>query len=91
MSTSYLVFRWLHIVSVVIAGGSNITFDVWLLRSMRDQATAGFTLRTMRGIVNFIAIPAAVLILIFGGMMDNQYPLTLPWHMLGMILFLILT
>jgi uncharacterized membrane protein len=90
MTTSYLVFRWLHIVSVVIAAGSNITFDIWLLRSMRDKALAAFTLRTMRGIVNFITIPVAMLILIFGVAMSSQFPLSIPWHMLGSILFLVL-
>ncbi len=90
MSTMYLVWRWLHIVSVVIAGGSTITFDIWLARSMRDKALSSFTLRTIRGIVNFLTVPAAVLILIFGATMSSTYPLSIPWHMIGTILYVVL-
>jgi uncharacterized membrane protein len=89
-TTSYLVWRWLHIVSVVIAGGSTITFSIWLMRSMGDQTKASFTLRTIRGIVNFLTVPAAILILIFGATMSHIFPLSVPWHMIGFILYLIL-
>ena len=85
----FLILKWLHVLSAIIAVGANATYGIWLARAGRDAAHLPFTLRTVKMIDDRMANPSYALLLITGLAMvfTVPFPITTPWIMSGLILY----
>ncbi len=88
MFTFYLLLKYIHILSAIVAVGANITYGVWSFLSQREPAHLGFTLKGIRWLDNRIANPAygvlflsGVALIIVGGV-----PIKL-WIIAAVIIF----
>ena len=88
----FSILKWLHILFAIIAVGANATYGIWLARASRSSDVLPFTLRTIKLIDDRIANPAYGLQLITGLLMAFilPIPLTTPWLLTALILYLIL-
>jgi uncharacterized membrane protein len=86
------LLKWLHILSAIIAVGSNVTYGVWITRATRTPENLAFTLRGIKLIDDRIANPAYGLLLITGLSMvfTVSFSLTTPWLMTALILYALL-
>ena len=88
----YLLLKWIHILSAIVAVGSNATYGVWLARAARNGEVLPFTLRTIKLIDDRLANPAYGLLVVTGLLMVFRVRLSLatPWLLTGLILYVIL-
>lgn len=88
----FLILKWLHILFAIIAVGANATYGIWLARAARSAEILPFTLQTIKLIDDRLANPAYGLLLITGLSMVFvlPLPLTTPWLLTALILYLIL-
>jgi uncharacterized membrane protein len=85
-----LLLKSLHIVSAIVAVGSNITYAVWWARGTRDPAHLGFALRGIKFIDDRIANPAYGVLLVTGLLMAFIYfSITLTWVLIGLTGFIL--
>src|SRR4051794_11543448 len=84
----YLILLYLHILSAIVAVGSNITYGAWSVRARTDPAHIGFTLKGIRFLDNRIANPAYGVLLLTGILMVvvGHLPVQL-WIIVAVILF----
>jgi uncharacterized membrane protein len=84
--------KWLHVLSAVIAVGSNATYGIWIALASRDAKALPFTLRTIKIIDDRLANPAYGVLLITGLAMAFflPVPLTTPWLLTALVLFVIM-
>lgn len=45
---TFLLLKWLHILSAIAAVGANITYGIWLRRASPKPEVLPFTLRTIK-------------------------------------------
>jgi hypothetical protein len=57
----FSMILWLHILSAVVAFGSNLTYFPWLSGVKKSAPSLVFTLRTLKKIDDWMANPAYVL------------------------------
>lgn len=90
--TPYSFLRWVHVLMAITALGANITYGLWLSRAARESEHLSFTLRGIKGLDDRIANPAYGLLLITGLAMAyvGKIPLTTPWLLTGLTLYVIL-
>jgi uncharacterized membrane protein len=62
----YLLLKYIHIFSAILAVGSNITYGVWNARSASDPAHLGFALKGIKFIDDRIANPAYGVLFVTG-------------------------
>jgi uncharacterized membrane protein len=88
----FLILKWLHILFAIIAIGANVTYGIWIARAARSAEILPFTLQTIKLIDDRLANPAYGLLLITGLSMVFvlPLPLTTPWLLTALILYLIL-
>ena len=88
----FLILKWIHILSAIVAVGSNVTYGVWLSRARRDPQTLPFTLATIKVLDNQLANPAYALLFITGLPMVYlaRLRLTAPWLLAALVLYLTL-
>ena len=88
----FSILKWLHVLAAIIAVGANATYGIWLARASRSADFLPFTLRTIKLIDDRVANPAYVLLLLTGLAMAFvlPLPLTTPWLLTALVLFLIL-
>ena len=88
----FLLLKWLHVLSAIVAVGANVTYGIWLTRASRSPDVLPFTLRTIKLIDNRIANPAYGLPLITGLSMTFvlPLPLTTPWLLMALVLYIVL-
>ena len=88
----FLLLKWLHVLSAIVAVGANVTYGIWLTRASRSPDVLPFTLRTIKLIDNRIANPAYGLLLITGLSMTFvlPLPLTTPWLLTALVLYVVL-
>ena len=86
------LLKWLHVLSAIIAVGSNVTYGIWITRATRKPDDLAFTLRGIKFIDDRLANPAYGLLLITGLSMvfTTSFSLTTPWLMTALILYAIL-
>ena len=90
MSIVYLIIKYIHIFSAIVAVGANITYAVWNARSASEPAHLGFTLKGIQFIDNRIANPAygvlllTGLILVFAGSWGFKL-----WVIVALVLFVV--
>jgi uncharacterized membrane protein len=87
----YLIIKWLHVLLAITAVGANITYGVWLARAAKQHEHLPFALRGVQILDDRIANPCYILLLITGFAMAGMgsIPLTTPWLMISLILFVI--
>jgi uncharacterized membrane protein len=87
----YLILKWLHVLSAITAVGANITYGIWLSRASRSPEVLPFTLRGIKTLDDRLANPAYGFLLITGLLMAfvAPLPLTTPWLLTALILYVI--
>ena len=87
----YLLLKLIHVFAAIVAVGTNITYGVWIARARKDPGTLPFALRGVKFLDDRIANPSyGVLVLTGFGMAGvSDMPLTTPWVMSAIGLFLI--
>ncbi len=90
--SGYLILKWLHVLMAITALGANITYGLWFALAGRDPQLVAFALRGVRILDNRIANPAYGLLLITGFAMvgAGHIPMSTPWLLTGLILYVIL-
>ena len=88
MFSVYLVLFYIHILSAIVAVGSNITYGVWSIRAGRDTAHLGFALKGIKFIDDRIANPAyGVLLVTCLVLVFMQWKITDLWVIIALVLF----
>ncbi len=87
----YLLLKWLHILSAIVAVGANVTYGIWLVRASRQPDALPFTLLGIKLIDDRLANPAYGLLLVTGLLMvfTVGMPLTTPWLLTALVLFVL--
>src|SRR2546430_17069168 len=82
----------MHVVSAIVAVGSNITYGVWNVRSARDPQHLGFALKGVKFIDDRIANPAYGVLLLTGLLMVGvgRWPIGSFWIILALLFFAVL-
>jgi uncharacterized membrane protein len=90
--TGYLILKWIHVLLAITAVGANLTYGLWFTRAGKEPEHFGFVLRGVRVLDNRIANPAYGLLLITGFAMAGmgRIPMSTPWLLTSLILFVIL-
>jgi uncharacterized membrane protein len=88
MFSWYLVFKFIHIASAIVAVGSNITYGVWNIRAAKDPSHLPFALKGIKFIDDRIANPAYGVLLVTGLilMFAGNWGFKL-WIIIALILF----
>jgi uncharacterized membrane protein len=87
--TLYVVLKFIHILSAIVAVGANITYGVWNARASRQPNHAAFTLNGIRFIDNRIANPAYGVLLITGLVMVFMgWKITDLWVIVSLVAFI---
>ena len=89
MFSFYLLLKFVHIASAIVAVGSNITYGVWNVRSARDPQHVGFALKGIKFLDDRIANPAYGVLLLTGLVMlaVGHIALTSLWVIVALVLF----
>jgi uncharacterized membrane protein len=66
MFSWYLVLKFIHIASAIVAVGSNITYGVWSVRGSGEPAHMAFALKGIKFLDDRIANPAYGVLLLTG-------------------------
>lgn len=87
----YLILKWLHVLSAIVALGANFTYFIWLTRASRSPDMLLFTLRTVKIVDDRMANPAYGLSLITGLAMVfvSGWSLSTPWILSALVLYVI--
>ena len=89
MFSWYLLLKFIHIASAVVAVGANITYGVWAARAAREPVHAAFVLKAIKFLDDRIANPSygvlfvTGLIMIFAGHWGFQL-----WVVVAVVLFI---
>jgi len=87
-----LLLKSLHVLSAIVAVGSNLTYAVWSVRGSRDETHLGFALRGIKFIDDRIANPAYGVLLVTGLIMAFIYfSITLTWILIGLTGIILVT
>jgi uncharacterized membrane protein len=91
MLTIYLVLKFVHVLSAIVAIGTNVTYGVWIARASRESAALPFALRGVKLLDDRIANPAYVVLLLTGFAMTgvSDMPITTPWILVSLVLFVL--
>ncbi len=89
----FLLIKWIHVLSAIMAVGSNATYGIWVSRASREPQLLPFVLHSIKIIDDRMANPLYVLLLLTGLTMAFILPLPLstPWIMSALILYAIAT
>jgi uncharacterized membrane protein len=86
----YTLLRFLHVLSVVVAVGTNLTYRVLLVRAHREPAHLGHVLETIRMLDRRVAMPGYAVALLTGLLLVWMSPLTITtsWVLASLIIFI---
>ena len=88
MFSIYLLLKYIHILSAIVAVGANITYGVWNARIAGDPAQASFVLKGIRFLDNRIANPAYGVLFVTGLIMVfAEWKITDFWVIVAIVLF----
>ena len=87
----FLPLKLLHILSVIVAVGANVTYQAWLSYAGRDSTRLVFAIEGVRQLDRRIANPAYILVLLSGILMllTGQYSVDAGWVRLGFVLYVL--
>ncbi len=89
----YLIFKWFHVVSIILAVGATGTYTFWFVRLANNRQSALFTLKTVKHIDDWLVYSAFSSALIAGIVMISTGLLNFGvshWLQLGIGLFVLL-
>ncbi len=87
----FLVLKSLHVLSAIVAVGSNVTYGLWTALAKRDPAHLGFALRGIKIVDDRLANPAYGVLLVTGLIMAfTTYSITLTWILIGLGLYIVM-
>lgn len=87
----FLLLKTLHVLSAVVAVGSNATYGIWLALGRREASHLGFVLRGIKFVDDRVANPAYGVLLVTGLIMSlTNYSITTTWILIGLALFAVL-
>jgi uncharacterized membrane protein len=89
--TGFLLLKWIHVMSAIVALGSNVTYGVWSVRGTRDPEHLGFVLRGIKFLDERVANPAYGLLLATGLIMAfTQYTISTRWILTGLGIYIVM-
>jgi uncharacterized membrane protein len=89
--TGFLLLKWLHVMSAIVAVGSNVTYGVWSVRARTDPAHLGFVLRGIKFLDDRVANPAYGLLLVTGLIMAfTTYSIGTRWILAGLGIYVVM-
>ena len=87
----FLFLKSLHVLSAIVAVGSNATYGVWSTFGKRETPHLGVVLRGIKLVDDRMANPAYGVLLITGLIMAfTTYSITTTWILIGLGLFLVM-
>jgi uncharacterized membrane protein len=90
MGVLFNIVKFFHILFVITAVGSNITYGIWQGLAGNDLERARFALRGVKFIDDHVANPAYILVLITGLTMAGwHYSYSVRWIAAAIVLFVI--
>jgi uncharacterized membrane protein len=85
------IVKLLHILFVITAVGSNLTYGVWQARAGNDPEHESFALRGVKFLDDHVANPAYVLVLVTGLTMAWwHWSYTIHWIQAAIVLYVIM-
>jgi uncharacterized membrane protein len=89
--TGFLLLKWIHVMSAIVAVGSNVTYGVWSVQGKRDPEHLGFVLRGIKVLDQRVANPAYGVVLITGLVMAfTQYTIGTRWILTGLLIYIVM-
>jgi uncharacterized membrane protein len=87
----FLILKWLHVLSAIVAVGANVTYGFWTARASRDPNALPFTLRGIKLIDDRIANPAYGVLLVTGLAMAHagRFSIKAPWLLTSLVLYVL--
>jgi uncharacterized membrane protein len=87
-SIPYLIIKYIHILSAIVAVGANITYGVWSVRARHEPAHLGFAIKGIQFLDNRIANPAYGVLFLTGILMVIVGNLGIQlWIVVSIVLF----
>ncbi len=89
----FLLVKWLHILSAIVAVGANVTYGIWIARASRERSVLPFVLRNIKLIDDRVANPCYGLLLLTGLIMAFIAPIPIlgtPWLLSGLVLYIVM-
>jgi uncharacterized membrane protein len=88
----FLIVKYIHILSAVVAVGFNISYAVWIIRARSNPANMTFALKGIKFLDDRIANPAYGVLLLTGILMVIllPYPITTFWIDVALVLYAVL-
>lgn len=89
---AFLIVKYIHILSAIVAVGFNISYAVWVIRARREPAHTAFALKGIKFIDDRIANPAYGVLLLSGLLMVVllPVPITSLWILIALALYVVL-
>jgi uncharacterized membrane protein len=89
---AFLIVKYIHILSAIVAVGLNISYAVWILRAQREPPHTTFALKGIKFLDDRIANPAYGLLLVTGLLMVVllPIPITTLWIVIALVLYAVL-
>ena len=86
---AFLIVKFIHILSAIVAVGLNISYAIWILRAQREPAHTAFALKGIKFLDDRIANPAYGLLLLSGLLMVVllPIPITTLWIVIALVLY----
>lgn len=84
------VLLFIHLLAVIVALGTNITFPLWIGAAERDPAHLSFALRRVRWLDRYVAIPGYAVAALTGLALAlaGRIPLTTGWLAASIAIYL---
>ena len=88
----FLIVKFVHILSAIVAVGLNVSYAVWIIRAQRNPEHTAFTLKGIKLLDDRIANPAYGVLLVTGILMVFMagYSITTLWIGIALVLFVVL-
>ena len=88
----FLIVKYIHILSAIVAVGFNISYAVWIVRARSNPANMTFALKGIKFLDDRIANPAYGVLLLTGILMVIllPYPITTFWIDVALVLYAVL-
>src|SRR6202035_3370675 len=89
---AFLVVKYIHILSAIVAVGLNISYAIWIIRAQREPTHTTFALKGIKFLDDRIANPAYGVLLVTGLLMVFllPIPITTLWIVIALILYAVL-
>ena len=87
----FLMLKWIHVLAAITAVGANVTYSIWIARASREPKALPFVLQNVSFIDRHVANPCYAVLLATGLAMalTVRIPLTTPWLLTAMILYVV--